>query len=129
LIPQLLEKNIIDNPVWSLVLINGKDGIFSIGGTSAPSLRRAAIETDDELTRSGTHEMKRDGIAAPRTAAEIEKVAALSSNEWKWSMVQGAEGWWQILMRGIWVDGIKVLDNQPVVLDVSYYLKWCDSTS
>jgi hypothetical protein len=73
--------------------------------------------------------MKRDGIAAPRTAAEIEKVAALSSNEWKWSMVQGAEGWWQILMRGIWVDGIKVLDNQPVVLDVSYYLKWCDSTS
>jgi 2-hydroxychromene-2-carboxylate isomerase len=119
LMTQLIEKNIIDTPVWSLVLINGKDGIFSIGGTSAPSLRRAAIETDDALTRSRTDEMKRDGIAVPRTATEIETEAELSSTEWKWSKVQGAEGWWQILMRGIWVDGVKVLENQPIVLDVS----------
>jgi 2-hydroxychromene-2-carboxylate isomerase len=119
--PQLLEKGVIDVPVWSLVLINGKDGIFTIGGTSAPSLRQAAIETDYDLTRSGTHEMKRDRIVTSRTTAEIEMEAALSANEWKWSKVQGAEGWWQILMRGIWVDGVKVLDNQPVVLDVSYY--------
>jgi hypothetical protein len=116
---QLIEKNIIDTPVWSLVLINGKDGIFSIGGTSAPSLRRAAIETDDELTRSRAPETKRDGIMVPRTATEIESEAALSSTEWKWSKVQGAEGWWQILMRGIWVDGIRTLENQPIVLDVS----------
>ncbi len=119
LITQLIEKNIIDTPVWSLWLINGKDGIFSIGGTSAQSLRRAAIETDDELTRSRTPEMKRDGIMVSRTSTEIEREAALSSTEWKWSKVQGAEGWWQILMRGIWVDGIKVLENQPIVLDVS----------
>jgi hypothetical protein len=116
---QLIEKNIINTPVWSLVLINGKDGIFSIGGTSAPSHRRAAIETDDELTRSRTHGMKRDGIVESRTATEIETEAAPSSIEWKWSKVQGAEGWWQILMRGIWVDGIKALENQPIVLDMS----------
>ena len=116
---QLIEKDVIDNPVWSLVLINGKDGIFSIGGTSAPSLRLAAIETDDKMTRSRTPEMKGDGIVVSRTATEIEMEAALSSTEWKWSKVQGAEGWWQILMRGIWVDGIKALENQPIVLDVS----------
>jgi hypothetical protein len=114
---QLIDKGIIDNPVWSLVLINGKDGIFSIGGTSAPLLRLAAINTDDELTR--TPEMKRDGIVVSRTASEIETEAAVSSTEWKWSKVQGAEGWWQILMQGIWVDGIKALENQPIILDVS----------
>jgi hypothetical protein len=114
---QLIEKDIIDNPVWSLVLVNGKDGIFSIGGTSTPSLRLAAIETDDD--RSRTPEMKRDGIVVSRTATEIEAEAALSSTEWKWSKVQGAEGWWQILMRGIWLDGVKALENQPIVLDVS----------
>jgi hypothetical protein len=119
LMPQLIEKNIIDTPVWSLVLINGKDGIFSIGGTSAPSLKQAKMETDHKLAQLGTDELKKDGVISPRSPAEIEMEAAISSHEWKWSKVQGAEGWWQILMRGIWVDGIKVLDNQPIVLDVS----------
>ena len=116
---QLMEENVIDTPVWSLVLINGKDGIFSIGGTSAPSLRQAEIETDDALAQIGAHERKSGGIVVPRALARVETEAALSSNEWKWSKVQGAEGWWQILMRGIWVDGIKVLDSQLVILDVS----------
>jgi 2-hydroxychromene-2-carboxylate isomerase len=118
---QMVEKNVINTPVWSLVLINGKDGIFSIGGTSTPSVRRAKIRTDDELARAGNYEVKRDGVVASRSAADIEMEADLSANEWKWSKVQGAEGWWQILMRGIWVDGNKVLENQPIVLDVSIF--------
>lgn len=116
---QMIEKNVINTPVWSLVLINGKDGIFSIGGTSAPSVRRAKMETDDGLARAGNHGMKRDGVVASRPAADIEMEADLSANEWKWSKVQGAEGWWQILMRGIWVDGSKVIENQPIILDAS----------
>jgi hypothetical protein len=118
---QMIEKNVINTPVWSLVLINGKDGIFSIGGTSTPSVRRAKIRTGDELARAGNYEVKRDGVVASRSAADIEMEADLSANEWKWSKVQGAEGWWQILMRGIWVDGNKVLENQPIVLDVSIF--------
>ncbi len=119
LIPQLTEKKIIDVPVWSLVLINGKDGIFSIGGTPAPSLRQAETETNDGLGRLGTNELKRNQILAPRSASDLELEVGILSNEWKWSRGQGAEGWWQILMQGIWVDGIKVLGNQPIVLDVS----------
>jgi hypothetical protein len=119
LMPQLIEKNTIDTPVWSLVLINGKDGIFSIGGTSAPSLKQAKMDTDHKLAQLGTDGLERDGVMSPRSRAEIELEAALSSHEWKWSKVQGAEDWWQILMRGIWVDGIKILDNQPIVLDLS----------
>ncbi|KAE9371443.1 acid protease [Stipitochalara longipes BDJ] len=119
LMQQLIDKSIIDTPVWSLVLINGKDGIFTIGGTSARSLRRVEVETDYELARYANHEVKRDGLVASRSASDIEMAAALSSNQWAWSKVQGAEGWWQILMRGIWVNGIKEIENQLIVLDVN----------
>ena len=106
---QLLEKKVIDVPMWSLVLINGKEGIFSIGGTSAASLRQAKKETDEMLNPGEHDETKRDTSDAKAHDA---------MKDWKWMEVHGAEGWWQILMRGIWVDGIKVLDNQPIVLDV-----------
>ncbi len=110
LLQQLLEKDFVDTPIWSLILINGKEGIFSIGGTSAASLRQVEKETDDALNPGEHDETKRD-----TTRAEQED----HLEDWRWMKVHGAEGWWQILMRGIWVDGIKVLGNQPVVLDVS----------
>lgn len=40
-------------------------------------------------------------------------------DEWRWTPVEGAEGWWQTLMRGVWVDNAKILKNQPCVVDVS----------
>lgn len=109
LLEQLLDKKVIDVPMWSLVLINGKEGIFSIGGTSAASLRQAEKETDEMLNPGEHDETKRDTSDA---------IANDAMKDWKWMEVHGAEGWWQILMRGIWVDGIKVLNNQPIVLDV-----------
>ncbi|KAH7354916.1 aspartic peptidase domain-containing protein [Rhexocercosporidium sp. MPI-PUGE-AT-0058] len=110
LLQQLMEKKAIDVPVWSLLLINGKDGIFSIGGTSAPSVRQAEKETEEMLNPGEHDETKRDTAQA---------YAKDNWKELKWMKVHGAEGWWQILMRGIWVDGIKVLDNQPIILDVN----------
>lgn len=109
LLQQLLEKNVIDVPVWSLILINGKDGIFSIGGTSAASVRKAEKGTDELLN----HDEAKRSISADE---EEDK-----PGDWKWMKVHGAEGWWQILMRGIWVNGIKVLENQPIILDVSTF--------
>lgn len=41
---------------------------------------------------------------------------------WKWSPVEGAAGWWQILLRGIWADQVKVMKNQPCIIDVSAIL-------
>lgn len=110
LLQQLLEKDVIDVPIWSLLLVNGREGIFSIGGTSAGSLRRVAKETDDMLNPGEHDEAKRDTTKA--------EPADSLDDAWQWMKVHGAEGWWQILMRGIWVDGIKVLENQPIVLDV-----------
>ncbi|KAH9220100.1 aspartic peptidase domain-containing protein [Leptodontidium sp. 2 PMI_412] len=110
LLQQLMEKKAIGIPVWSLLLINGKEGLFSIGGTSAASVRQAEKETDEMLNPEEHAETKRE-------TAEAKAKGDLK--DWKWIKVHGAEGWWQILMRGIWVDGIKVLDNQPIVLDVN----------
>lgn len=115
LMPQLVEKQIIDTPIWSIMLANRKEGIFSIGGTSVASVREVERETEDSLARLGHQNSERSFTIndAPRRE-DGDKLS-----EWKWMKVQGAEGWWQILMRGVFVEGIKILDSQPVVLDVS----------
>lgn len=91
--------------------MNSKDGIFTIGGTAAASVRRVEQETDDELAKLSHDENKR---------SENSKKHELSAvNDWKWSKVSGADGWWQTLLHGMWVDKIKILHNQPIILDVS----------
>lgn len=46
-----------------------------------------------------------------------------SKRDWKdmfkWTPVEGADGWWQVLLAGVWVDGVKVLKNQPTIIDLS----------
>ena len=65
------------------------------------------MQDNNELVKRGKSE-KNVGTSA----MEWEK-------EWKWTKTQGADGWWQVLMQAVWVDGIKVLKNQAVVFDVS----------
>ena len=36
----------------------------------------------------------------------------------RWTNTQGAVGWWTALMGGVWVNGAKVLKNQPVLFDL-----------
>ncbi|TVY42739.1 Aspartic protease [Lachnellula occidentalis] len=111
---QLMEKEVIDTPVWSLVLLNREEGLFSIGGTSVTSLRKVERDTEDSLSVFEDHENMNWNEASKESYKTVD-----SSKEWKWLKVQGSDGWWQILMQGIWVDGVKVLQNQPVILDVN----------
>ena len=124
---QLLEKEVIQRPVFSLMLINGQDGVLSVGGTAASAIEMVVSETENALNQLGG---TGKGEVAP-----VEKLAPLVKRGrhgkefvtkredwetgWVWTGVQGAEGWWQLLMRGVWVDGSKVLHNQAVVIDVS----------
>ncbi len=112
------------------MLINGREGVLSIGGTGAEAVDLVQKQTRQELDRVGDLEraaansktgstdgrviLKRD--LEPDTVTQEQSVDWRSG--WKWSKVQGAEGWWQVLMQGVWVDGSKVLKNQPVVIDV-----------
>lgn len=128
LFKQLLEKEVIQHPIFSLMLINGQDGVLSVGGTAASTIEMVVSQTENALNQlDGTEK----GDVGP-----VEKLAPLVKRSrhgkevvtkredwetgWVWTGVQGAEGWWQLLMRGVWVDGSKVLQNQAVVIDVSY---------
>ncbi|CAL3967170.1 unnamed protein product [Diplocarpon coronariae] len=108
MLQQLLAKNVIEVPIWSILLINGNEGVFSVGGTSLASVRQTETAADAVLGPGDHHGTKSDTVKGE---------PADGPKDWKWVKVHGAEGWWQILMRGVWVDGIKVLDNQPIVFD------------
>lgn len=114
------------------MLINGQEGVLSIGGTSAPAVDMVMEQTRKELdvlapTEEGHGKGERPvrkrglrkalGMGGPETKSGV----AAWQDGWRWSKVQGAEGWWQILMQGVWVDGVKVLKNQPIVIDVSLF--------
>ena len=141
ILQQLLEKEIIQRPIFSLMLINDREGILSIGGTAAPAIEMVAGQTKHELDHLGMIER---GEASPandddfqllptssdvkgeaktiskraRANKEVIPRQALWEDAWAWCKVQGAEGWWQILMQSAYVDGVKVLQNQAVVIDV-----------
>ena len=126
LLKQLLEKGVIERPLFSIMLINGQEGVLSIGGTAADAVQRVVSQTKNQLDLVGN-------LDKDKTVPEIEskslvkrgrKVKDIVSRQgeqeegWVWNKVQGAEGWWQLLMQGVWVDGSKVLQNQAVVIDV-----------
>lgn len=138
---QLLEKDVIQRPIFSLMLINGREGVLSVGGTAAPAIDMVVSQTRHELEHLGMIERGEplpaieddlqllpkvpDDIGEPirltkRGRANKEVIARQASWEdgWAWSKVQGAEGWWQILMQSVYVDGARVLQNQAVVVDV-----------
>ena len=127
------------------MLINGRQGVLSIGGTGAPAVDLVVKQTKDQLDRVGALERGEtllpptveDAVAIPEGAPLakrgrahtriIETREASWKDGWEWSTVQGAEGWWQILMQGVWVDGTKVLQNQAAVVDVCLGMILCSS--
>ena len=123
--PQLIEKEIIDLPMWSLVLLNGQDGLFSMGGTPVATIREVEKETQDLLNgkksekQEITHEeLKRSMQLEKRAAEYTPPTDESSSTAWKWLKVRGSDGWWQIRLHGVWVEGTKIEYNQPAILDV-----------
>ena len=123
LIGQLLEKEVIKRQIFSIMVINSHKGVLSIGGTAAKAIELAAQQTREELDKlNPLSEIALQDKDARLTKRDKKDKSKLLSGAWddafRWSHVEGAEGWWQILMAGIWVNGAKVLKNQPVVLDV-----------
>ncbi|KAI9715826.1 MAG: hypothetical protein M1828_000567 [Chrysothrix sp. TS-e1954] len=190
LVEQLIANDIIQDDIFSITLINGIQGLLSIGGTVADSV--AAIDERiesflgrssptaggeevldvDEDAMSHVHNTAqelgnlgnipggvpgnflgrgraRGGFPLPNKdpskpqepgglikrglnavaepiARKIRRPRPMDHastptwrDEWRWSPVEGAEGWWQTLMRGIWVDLVKILKNQPCIIDIN----------
>ena len=129
ILKQLLDKKAIQRPIFSLMLINGHEGVLSIGGTAASAIEMVVSQMKLELDHIGM--IEQGGLPADTPAAIAKPLTKRGrvtkdviprqadwQEGWAWNKVQGAEGWWQILMQAVYVDGAKVLQNQAVVLDV-----------
>ena len=129
LLKQLHEKEVIQHQIFSLMLINGQDGVLSVGGTAASAIDMVVSQTENALNQlSDTEKGDVDPVekSVPlvkrgRHGKEVVTKREEWETGWVWTGVQGAEGWWQLLMRGIWVDGSKVLQNQAVVIDACHH--------
>ncbi|TGO76428.1 hypothetical protein BELL_0156g00150 [Botrytis elliptica] len=149
LLGQIVKSGVVDTEVWSLMLINGHEGVFSVGGSSVEAVREVEELIEKELKKleaggvsefqSQNDELKRDVDASQSGNDEFKgnsEIGLMKRDEfssdnndvtwktddesvWEWSEVRGADGWWEILMKGIWIDGNKVIQNQPIVLDVN----------
>lgn len=160
LLGQMVKNEVVDTEVWSLLLINGYEGVLSVGGTSVEAVREVegmigkqlekldggGVQTGPgDLKNSDTNglqsgddgstnldvfgfQSQHDELKRNTELGLMKRDGGMSSNNdeskpndesvWEWSKVRGTDGWWEILMKGIWVDGNKVLQNQPIVLDV-----------
>ena len=120
-VSQLLKRDIIKRPIFSLMLINGHEGVLSLGGTTITIVDMVQRRSENALARLG----RKDSMGSiakhdleKRRIGDVHREMSWEDH-WKWSKVQGADGWWQILIQAVLVNGRKVLKNQPSVLDVT----------
>lgn len=145
LLHQLLKERVIERPIFSLMLVSGNEGVLSIGGTGAQATEMVSKQTAEQLDRAGAQEkinaftaengktleggtnsldkanIPEEKIILHKRGGEAHGFKAKRADwkeGWTWSKVQGAEGWWQTLMQGVWVGGSRVLQNQAAVIDV-----------
>lgn len=115
----------VTNNIISLTLLDSTTGILSFGGTIAPNIEEAKIRAEKELAY-----IDRLHIPSEREKMEYEIRGAMNfaipsgsnhEDHFKWTDVGNgaAAGWHMTLVTGVWINGVKVLKNQPVLLDVN----------
>ena len=118
IITQLHTQSLISNPIWSVTILDSSSGILSFGTTIAYEVQRAKSQAELELKHIGQSHATSDWIQS-QVDPQIELMKALPwEAHFKWTDLQGAKGWWTALMSGVWVNGAKVLRNQPVLFDL-----------
>ncbi|KAL8728789.1 MAG: hypothetical protein Q9166_005167 [cf. Caloplaca sp. 2 TL-2023] len=133
LLHQWLKEGVVERPIFSLMLISGREGVLSVGGTGAQAAEMVARQTAEQLDRAGAQEKINafieengktlvGGLNSLNKASLPEEKIILQKKDkafksrqtdwqqgWTFSKVQGAEGWWQTLMQGVWI-------NTPFIL-------------
>ena len=101
ILKQLVEKETIQRPLFSLMLINGREGVLSIGGTAAHALDMVVSQTELALDTLGALERGEAPLIGPKESLQERSLVNEGDsreqgrvNKWEWSKVQGAEGWW-----------------------------------
>ncbi|KIW41350.1 uncharacterized protein PV06_06917 [Exophiala oligosperma] len=121
LLQQLLAQKVVHDALWSVTLIDAESGILSLGGTIAQQVEEIKVRGDVELEHFGDPDATTEWV----DQEVVNRMAFLMppDTQWdhhfKWTETRGAAGWWTTLMSGVWIDGAKVLKNQPVLFDVN----------
>lgn len=119
LLQQLVDKGIISKPIASLTLIDSSTGILSLGGTLAQQVELAKLLSQAEIDALGnttSNPSDREQAAQNILAHTFPTVL---DDQFRWVPLLGAaQGWWTSMLAGVWINGLKVLKNQPVLLDI-----------
>lgn len=97
----------------------GRDDEISPGTLQKRDLLSTATPPFTHTSYETRPSVKREHRAVSGTSNVINERQQDWKESWRWSKVQGAEGFWQILLQGVWIDNSKILKNQPVVIDIN----------
>lgn len=124
LLEQLLSQDIVRHNLASVTLLDATSGILSLGGTIAPLIEEAKVRVEKELNY-----LDRVHVPEEREKMENEINGYMSfamppgsthEDHFKWVDTSNmVAGWHQALASGIWINGVKVLKNQPVLFDIN----------
>lgn len=106
-----------------MTLLDAETGVLSIGGTIAPHIEKLKIQTEVQLERLGDQT-----IDAARIEQEIQHKLDVAmppgsthQAHFRWSAAgsHASGGWHTTLIGGVWSSGVKILKNQPALLDIN----------
>ncbi|RMZ77809.1 hypothetical protein DV737_g4162, partial [Chaetothyriales sp. CBS 132003] len=118
LMSQLYRQSLVPSRFWSITLLDSTSGILSLGTTISVEVDKAKLQAEAELQNINQAHVTPDWIQS-QIEPQVQLMRALPwEQHFKWTDLQGARGWWTALMSGVWVEGAKVLTNQPVLFDI-----------
>lgn len=116
---KLMDEGVIHEKIWSITLLDANSGILTFGGTTASEMEEARVRSEVELEFVGEeHPAAMVANVDYEVSQRLSTFPANLQDQFKWLTPLGASGWWTPLLSGLWVNGVKVLKNQPVLLDV-----------
>jgi hypothetical protein len=119
LLQQLLAAQILTEDIFSLTLLDSTSGVLSLGGTFADQVAEASIRTQVEVDFLGDVTATTEKINAKVTDLLASTFPKSIEDQFRWVPNRGAaEGWWTTLLPGLWINGLKVIKNQPVLFDI-----------
>lgn len=121
LIKQLWDQQAIDHNMFSIAILDSSSGVLSIGGTIAAEVEQIKVRQEVEFRYLGQPDSvtKQEEIDGALNFAIPPGSSHKDHFKWTDAGNGAAAGWHTTLVAGIWVDGIKILKNQPVLLDLN----------
>ena len=118
LFQQLLDARHVGRNLFSLTLLDAQSGKLSLGGTIAEQIEEQKTRFQARLDNFGNPVATQEFIDIEVRNRMSKDFPPTLKEQFRWVDVHGAEGWWTTLMGGVWINGAKVLKDQPALFDI-----------